>query len=396
MAYFPALVFLMLVAYARFSAPYGYSVESERLITADGRTRGIRDRVNKNFVLGGLIPVHQEDPNFSGTRCGDTRRDQEVEAMLFAIDSVNAIETLLPNISLGFDIRDTCFSEKIGLDEAIDVIISGNQLDVESCDCDSTTMGSMNASISTVGIVGAAASRVSIPVAGLGRLFQVPQVSYSSTSPTLSTRETYNYFYHTVPPDNLQAKAMIDLVLHFNWTQISILYVGDSYGQPGARELRNLAEASNICIDVDREIGVDFVAVNYMELATSLLASKAEVVIVFAFEQNVRLLLGALDTATVANSSSHRRFTWIASDGWAHSLDLAHMFNETVAGYFGVAPLSPHVPLFDDYYSQLTIQTNRRNHWFEEIHSAYTSNPNVSLTSLPFYAQDSFVPCTYG
>ena len=388
MAHFPALVFLMFVAYAHSSAPYGYTVESERLITADDRTRGIRDRVNKNFVLGGLIPVHQEDPNFSGTRCGDTRRDQRVEAMLFAIDSVNANETLLPNISLGFDIRDTCFSEKIGLDEAIDVIISGNQLDVESCDCDSTTMGSTNASIPTVGIVGAAASRVSIPVAGLGRLFEVPQVSYSSTSPILSTRETYSYFYRTVPPDNLQAKAMIDLVLHFNWTQISILYVGDSYGQPGARELRNLAEASNICIDVDREIGVDFVAENYMELANTLLASRAEVVIVFALEQNVRLLLGALETATVANSSSHRRFTWIASDGWARS---PHMFNETVAGYFGVAPLSPHVPLFDTYYSQLTIQTNRRNHWFEEIHSAYTSNPNVSLTSLPFYAQNVFV-----
>ena len=51
MAHFPVM------AYARFSAPYA-TVESERLVTADGRTRGIRDRVNKNFVLGGLIPVH--------------------------------------------------------------------------------------------------------------------------------------------------------------------------------------------------------------------------------------------------------------------------------------------------------------------------------------------------
>ena len=42
--------------------------------------------------------------------------------MLFAIDSVNANETLLPNITLGFDIRDTCFSDQIGLGEAVDVI----------------------------------------------------------------------------------------------------------------------------------------------------------------------------------------------------------------------------------------------------------------------------------
>ena len=389
MAHFPALVFLMLVAFTRSSTPYRYTVESEKLITADGRTTGIRDRINKNFVLGGLIPVHLEDPNFSGARCGDTRRDQRVEAMLFAIDSVNANKTLLPNISLGFDIRDTCFSEKIGLDEAIDVIISGNQLDVDSCDCDTTNMESTNASIPTVGIVGAAASRVSIPVAGLGRLFQVPQVSYSSTSPILSNRETYSYFYRTVPPDNLQAKAMIDLVLYFNWTQISILYVGDSYGQPGARELQNLAKYNNICIDVYEEIGVNFVAENYTKLANTLLSSKAEVVIVFTLEQNARLLLEAVH---MANSSS--RFVWIASDGWARSLNLTNLFSEMVAGYFGVAPLAPHVPLFDEYFSQLTIQTNRRNHWFHEIYSAYTSNPNVSLTSLQFYTQNTFVSST--
>ena len=135
---------------------------------------------------------------------------------------------------MGFDIRDTCYSENIGLDETIDAIISGDQLHVESCDCESTNMGSTNASIQKVGIVGAAASRVSIPVASLGRLFQVPQVSFASTSPTLSVRETYTYFHRTVPPDNLQAKAIIDIVLHFNWNYISIIYVGDAYGQPGA------------------------------------------------------------------------------------------------------------------------------------------------------------------
>ena len=101
MAHFSALVFLMLVAFTHSSTPYRYTVESEKLITADGRTAGIRDRVGKNFVLGGLIPVHLEDPNFSGARCGDTRRDQRVEAMLSAIDAVSENKTLLPHISLG-------------------------------------------------------------------------------------------------------------------------------------------------------------------------------------------------------------------------------------------------------------------------------------------------------
>ena len=66
-------------------------------------------------------------------------------------------------------------------------------------------------------------------------------------------------------------------------------------------------------------------------------------------------------------------------------MDLAHMFNQTVAGYFGVEPYAPHVPSFDDYLSQLTIQTNRRN-------ASNSCTQNISITLLPNYAQDCFVP----
>ena len=393
------LLFLISIANAAPTS-YRYGDKSQELTTVDGRIRGIRDRMYKDFVLGGLLAVHKEDDNIGG-RCGDIRaHDQSVEAMLFAIDSVNANETLLPNITLGFDIRDTCYSENVGLDEAIDIMISGNRLDVGSCDCRSTDLGGNKSEVATptVGIIGAVASRVSIPVASLGRLFQVPQVSFASTSPILSNRETYTYFYRTVPPDNLQAQALIELVLHFNWTHISIVYVGDSYGQPGAAEIRNFAAANDICIDVDREIGGNFLEQDYQELAETLLRSDANVVILFSHEQNAQQLLEA-----VANSSSGRKFTWIASDGWARTLALAHLFNETIAGYYGVAPLAPYVPSFDNYLSSITIETNRRNHWFDEIYSGFAfcsllensssaCNRNRNITSLPNYHQDTFVP----
>ena len=394
MAYCLVLFFLLLAEIAHVvSTPYRFTDDSEEITTADGRTSGIRDRIKRNFVLGGLIPVHVEDPNFSGGRCGKARDDQWVEAMLFAIDLVNANETLLPNITLGFDIRDTCFSDKIGQDEAFDLITAGNQLDAEACI--STNMGSTNASATTVGMVGPGASRVSIPVAGLGRLFQVLTVSFGSTSPKLSNRERYPFFYRTVPSDKFQAQAMVDLILHFNWTEISIIYVEDAYGVSLALELLNQAIAKNICIDVYKEIGDNFGMKDYQELAETLLDSHADIVVLIAHEQNVEHLLVAITA-----SSPQRRFTWIGSDGWARRPSLAHMFNETMAGYYGIAPHAPHVPSFDDYYSHLTVQTNKRNHWFADIHSAHTCNasnfcnPVNNLTALPQYVQNTFVPHT--
>ena len=81
----------------------GYGEMSERINSTEGptRTRGIRNRTNKDFVIGGVFGVHEDA---GGVVCGMTQRDQWVEAMLFAIDSVNANESLLPNITLGFDI----------------------------------------------------------------------------------------------------------------------------------------------------------------------------------------------------------------------------------------------------------------------------------------------------
>ena len=118
---------------------YRYNEESERLVTGDGiyrRTSGIRDREDKDFVLGGLFPIHAEDPNFGGGRCGAIRVDQEIEAMLFALDSINADGNLLLNLTVGYDIRDTCYSTNIGLDEALDLIIAGEQINFESCEGD--------------------------------------------------------------------------------------------------------------------------------------------------------------------------------------------------------------------------------------------------------------------
>ena len=54
--------------------------------------------------------------------------------MLYAIDSINTDPDLLPGVELGYDIRDTCLSETIGLDEAIDLIITGSNLNLTSCD----------------------------------------------------------------------------------------------------------------------------------------------------------------------------------------------------------------------------------------------------------------------
>ena len=389
---------------------FDFSTQSEVLKTqTTGRIRGARNRQEKDFILGGLFPIHAATDVGGGT-CGLARLErglERMEAMLFTLDMINNDSTILPGLILGYDIRDTCGSENVGLDETVDLVITSSQLDIESCSSnrvtrnDSTSADFMDAPTSV--IVGAASSRVSVPVASLVRLFTTPQISYASSSAILSNRDRYEYFHRTVPPDNLQAEAMIDVMLRFNWTYISTIYSRNPYGTPGIDAVHSLAARKGICIDLDEGIDDSYTEEDFGKLAQRLEDSIANVVVLFTSQDNAEQLFKHIVNTTIA-----LRFTWIASDAWARSISVVHQFNATAAGLFGFVPLTDHLDSFESYFSSLTIDSNLRNPWFEEFYSAIANctlnetlpnneekpvcNRSSSVTDVPRYEQGNFIP----
>ena len=340
---------------------------------ADGRVRGIRSPLNESdFYMGGLIGVHISEDG--GSRCSETflgGGGEVVEAVLFSIDSINKDPDLLTNVTLGFDIRDSCISRTIGADETLDWIQCS---DVSQTCTESSTEGSM-----LIGFVGPEPSYVSIPIASLFRIFQVPQVSYISTSPSLSNKILYPYFLRTVPPDTAQAEAMIDIVRKFEWTVISIVYSNDDYGEQGTKALIDLVSESGICIDTVIRLDVDDEEIKTFSFAEQLVFNTtAEVIVAFSGPVVMRKLFEQLQKV-----NSPRRFTWIASDAWARSESILANYEQTVVGIFGVHPQTATYTNFVDYFSTLTISNNRRNPWFEGYCQQLTMNNCDNDTSIP-------------
>jgi hypothetical protein len=80
-----------------------------------------------DLVLGILVPVHERpSPKQAQTRtCGAVREQygiQRVEAAFKTIDSINADPKILPNITLGIEIRDSCWHSPIALEQSIEFI----------------------------------------------------------------------------------------------------------------------------------------------------------------------------------------------------------------------------------------------------------------------------------
>ena len=326
------------------SGQYHYGILPEYVLKADGGTRvsGIQDHKDKDIILGGLLRVHSHEANSSGGKCGKIllhKSVENMEAMFFAIDLVNNDPQILPNITLGYDIRDTCISENIALDESVDLVLSSGRLELESCldsDLSSTKLP-------VVAVIGAIVSYVSIPVASFFRVFNMPQISFLSTSPILSNRDRYTYFYRTIPPDDQQAQGMIDLIIYFGWDHVSTIYSNNLYGRPGIDEFHRLAQSNGLCIDINEGIEDSYSLSNYTALANKLMNSSANVVVLFASINHVKSVLEEVQRLYTSGISK-RRFLWIASNAWSEITD----FSDITVGKWGIAPYAEKVHSFDD------------------------------------------------
>ena len=98
------------------------------------------------------------------------------------------------------------------------------------------------------------AASLSHQVANLLRLFQIPQISYASTSAKLSDKTRYDYFARTVPPDFYQAKAMAEILRFFNWTYVSTVASEGDYGETGIEAFEQEARMRNICIATSEKV----------------------------------------------------------------------------------------------------------------------------------------------
>ena len=300
--------YVLLAAFIFLSVSFlvqGCSVSSSSVILCDqfsGRTRGFQSIEDTDFYLGGLIGIHND---VNGVQCSETfveRGVDEAEAFLFAIDSINANAKILPNITLGYDVRDSYVAENVAIDEATEWALTSSV----------ATKGDFFANESTlVAVVGASHSRVSAPLASFLRPFEIAQVSYGSTSTVLSDRDRYTFFLKTVPPDTLQSRVVVDLMLTLNWTVVSAIHSNEDYGTSLIAEFRSLASAAGICLDLDLVINEDFGSDDYAELAQRLYDSHANVILLSSIKVYVAPLLRAVNAITPV-----RRFVWIATDSW--------------------------------------------------------------------------------
>ncbi|OXB61849.1 UNVERIFIED_CONTAM: hypothetical protein H355_008419 [Colinus virginianus] len=131
-------------------------------------------RLEGDITLGGLFPVHAKGP--PGVPCGDIKKENGIhrlEAMLYALDQINSDPELLPNVTLGARILDTCSRDTYALEQSLTFVQALIQKDTSDVRCTNGEPPVFVKPEKVVGVIGASGSSVSIMVANILRLFQV-------------------------------------------------------------------------------------------------------------------------------------------------------------------------------------------------------------------------------
>ena len=186
-------------------------------------------------MLGGLTSSSVRQFQDTEAQCGGSNEQFGVaQAIIFAVEKINNDPYLLPNISLGYDIRN--YDGNITKAGKITYELFEDTL------CASSAAGNKTKRKPIVALIGPFDSRTALYIGGILRMFNVSGISGTTTSGELSSN-SYAHLYRTVPSDTFLAKAMVDIIEHFNWSYVAAVGLDDSYGRGGVWSLVNEATA---------------------------------------------------------------------------------------------------------------------------------------------------------
>nr|XP_016853770.1 PREDICTED: taste receptor type 1 member 3-like [Anolis carolinensis] len=331
--------------------------------------------------------------------------------MRFAIDEINNSTALLPGITLGYEIHDTCNDELVTTKLAIS-FLSEDPSSSLAMQCNYA-----NYKPRVVAVVGPNVSGLSMLVAQILDFLSIPevrltswaftkqlarvpsvaqvtlkiqfcictkcvrlwvnynshqnvtyfvdnsrmffssaQISAGSSSIKLSDKQLYPSFFRTIPSDQNQADAMVQLLNYFNWNWVAALVTDNEYGHQVLEVFVQLALSKDMCVAYEAIFprGQDEIQrkQELVKIANQLEVSRINATVIFSHSGEAEELLQVVAGRGITGK------VWIASECWSTSSAIALIPNLNKIGtVLGMAVESGEMPGFQEYIQKVLANT---------------------------------------
>ncbi|XP_028817594.1 extracellular calcium-sensing receptor-like [Denticeps clupeoides] len=301
-----------------------------------------------DFLIGGIFAFHYDfilEQNYTRhplpLQCTGRLYSRELRfarAMEFAIQEINNRLDILPNVTLGYQIYDSCGTLPMAVKVAFQF---ANGLDPgfiidPSC----------QAVAKVAAVIGDSNSTPSIGIARLLGLFRVPQVSHFATCACLSDKRQYPAFFRTIPSDHYQAAALAQLVKHFGWTWIGAIRSDSDYGNNGMASFLKAAQKEGICVEYSVAFSSSNPHSKVERVAEIIRSSTSKTIVAFTNAIDIRILMEELTKKTTP------LFQWIGCEAWLTDPEVLK-FGE-LAGALGFGIERSIIPRFREFLLDLS------------------------------------------
>ncbi|RMB91682.1 hypothetical protein DUI87_31912 [Hirundo rustica rustica] len=297
--------------------------------------------------LAGLFRLHttarRDDASVLVRGCDDAAFKSHgyclSQALRFAVEEINNSSTLLPNVTLGYEIYDTC-SEPTNFHATLCALARKGRQDVQ------VLPSFQHYEPQAVAVIGPDSTRLALTTAAVLSLFLVPEISYEASTELLSVKRLYPSFLRTIPSDRQQVKAIFLLLQHFGWTWVVLLGSDNIYGRAGLDALQELLTASNVCVAYRGTIPANSDASNpeLHNLVRILTDVKVNVTVVFGNRGSV------LPFFKVVIQRNITGMVWVASEDWSLARIIWQVPGiQTIGSVFGMAVEKPEPAMLERF-----------------------------------------------
>ncbi|XP_032092095.1 vomeronasal type-2 receptor 26-like [Thamnophis elegans] len=242
-----------------------------------------------------------EDPHLSfiGEPIVQTKFYQHILALIFAVKEINESPQILPNVTLGIHIFDS-YGRKCIYHATMELFSPLKRM-IPNYKC-----GIQNKLVS---VIGALYSEISIDLADILGIYQLPQLIYGSHPDIPDEIKSFSY-YNMIPDENIIYQGLLQLLVHFKWIWVGILIRDDT--ERFVRMTFSTFPLHGICIDFLKRIKPFYISNLFKEIEEMIeifylsMNSKANVVIVYEktlLHLRLLLYLPKMETVSVEPNS---------------------------------------------------------------------------------------------